>query len=116
MERCYEGRAASAAALKSRENRRGLRHAVLSHAQIIFGGIVANCIVRDLSEAGARLGISQRIKLPLQFDLRFARHGLELKARVRWRRGDFVGVSFCFEEQVAKLVRKNRQKRLILKA
>jgi hypothetical protein len=54
------------------------------------GGVIANCIVRDLSESGARLGV--------------------------WQRGDYVGVSFCLEEQVAKLVRANSRKHFILKA
>ena len=89
---------------------------MLSHAQIISGGVIANCIIRDLSESGARLGVSRKVKLPPQFDLLFARHGLELRARVKWRRGDYVGVSFCLEEQVASLVRQNSSKRFILKA
>jgi hypothetical protein len=107
---------ASAAAPGSRENRLGERHRVLSHAQIISGGVIANCIVRDLSESGARLGVSRKVRLPPQFGLLFARQGLEIRARVRWRHGDFVGVSFCLEEQIAKLVQENSRKHFILKA
>jgi PilZ domain len=106
----------SAIASGPRENRRAERHRVLSHAQIISGGVIANCIVRDLSETGARLGVSRKVKPPPQFDLLFARHGLELRARIRWRRGDFVGVSFCLEERIARLVRQHSRKPFVLKA
>jgi hypothetical protein len=106
----------ASAAASERENRRGERYRVLSHGRIMAGGVVADCVVRDLSESGARLGVSRKVRLPQQFDLLFAGHGLELRARVRWRRGDYVGVSFCLEEQVAELVRENRRKHFILKA
>lgn len=96
--------------------RKGERYRVLSHARIIAGGVVADCIIRDLSESGARLGVSRRVRLPAQFDLQFVQHGLELRARLRWRRGDYAGVSFCIEEQVARMVEQNRNKRFILKA
>lgn len=96
--------------------RKGERYRVLSHARIVADGVFADCIIRDLSESGARIGVSRRVDLPSLFNLYFVQHRLALRARLRWRRGDYAGVSFCIEEQVARLVARNRAEHFILKA
>jgi hypothetical protein len=82
------------------EKRRAPRTAVLGHVQIVTreGGI--NCVVRDLSDTGAKLGISRRAKLPDEFVLWFVRRNVKLKARLRWRDGDYAGVSFSGTESL----------------
>ncbi len=78
------------------------RYRVLGHAQIIGRSGATNCVVRDLSESGAKLGISSKVKLPAEFDLWFVQRRLKLRVRVRWRSGEYVGVAFCDPEKAPK--------------
>ena len=78
----------------SRDNRIAPRYRVLGHAQIMFRGATTNCVVRDLSESGAKLGVASNVKLPEEFDLWLVQRKLRLRVRLRWRRGEFAGVSF----------------------
>jgi hypothetical protein len=79
---------------EAREKRRAPRARTLGHAQIRVDGRKVNCVVRDLSDTGARLGVSRHAELPSHFVLSFVQRKLHLQARLRWRRGDLVGVSF----------------------
>jgi hypothetical protein len=54
-----------------------------------------NCVVRDISATGAKLGVSEKIKLPAGFHLLLVKAQSKRAVLVRWRRGDFVGVEFC---------------------
>lgn len=82
--------------LKDRSDKRiAPRVRVLGHAQIISRTGNTNCVVRDLSDTGAKLGVSSKVKLPAEFDLLFVRRRLTLRVRVRWRNGESVGVAFC---------------------
>jgi len=81
------------------------RYRVLGHAQIISRTGATNCVVRDLSESGAKLGVSSKVKLPAEFDLWFVRRRLKLRVRVRWREGEYVGVAFCDPQQAPKATR-----------
>jgi hypothetical protein len=78
------------------------RYRVLGHAQIIGRTGATNCVVRDLSDSGAKLGVSSKVKLPAEFDLWFVRRRLKLRVRVRWRDGEYVGVAFCDPEKAPK--------------
>jgi antitoxin (DNA-binding transcriptional repressor) of toxin-antitoxin stability system len=53
-----------------------------------------DCIVRNLSEDGALLVVSDAVALPNAFDLDIARHQRSYVARIRWRDGERVGVAF----------------------
>lgn len=53
-----------------------------------------DCVVRNVSEDGALLLISDSIALPNAFDLDIARHQRSYVARIRWRDGEKVGVAF----------------------
>ena len=50
------------------------------------------CVLRDLSQTGAKLAVSRRYRLPATFYL--VVHGREVAFPVRraWQRGDFAGV------------------------
>jgi hypothetical protein len=70
--------------------------------QSVFGlGVVmapdtqANCVIRDLSSTGAKLGISRRVKLPAQFKVALLSTKTVRSVVLKWRRGDFAGVEFC---------------------
>jgi hypothetical protein len=89
------------------DNRRvAPRFRVLGHGQVTAHGIVTNCVIRDLSDTGAKLGVSRKAKLPEQFNLLFVQRNLKLRVRLRWRSGDTIGVSFVdMEEAVGSLRR-----------
>src|SRR3954471_5951287 len=50
-----------------REKRGAPRYRVLSQATVIARGTKHFCVVRDLSETGAKLGVSEQCKLPGQY-------------------------------------------------
>lgn len=61
----------------------------------INGGLSSlSCIVKDISESGARIALSDGVVLPEHFRIRLPKPDRWVGASVRWRRGDFVGVHF----------------------
>ncbi|GJD52852.1 hypothetical protein OPKNFCMD_5619 [Methylobacterium crusticola] len=86
----------AAGAAGRRVPRADKRRRVVQQGRIVVGAdrLVA-CEVTDLSPAGARLRVPARFDLPETFALVIAAHDLRtLEARLRWRRGDFAGVTF----------------------
>jgi PilZ domain len=53
------------------------------------------CMVRDLSEDGARIVISQAIAIPDVIELQIPQREEMVSARVQWRRADEIGLAFC---------------------
>jgi len=58
-----------------------------------------DCIIRDMSDAGARLRIASQLGVPNLFDLVALSANNEFKCEVVWRRGFEVGVKFVQEDQ-----------------
>ncbi|GJD57916.1 PilZ domain-containing protein [Methylobacterium dankookense] len=52
------------------------------------------CLVRDLSEDGARFAFSDGVMLPEAIDLAIDLHRETRRARIVWRGNDTVGVAF----------------------
>ena len=75
--------------------RRAARIEVLGHGIITAPGVRANCIIRDISMSGAKLGLSRNVKLPAAFDLWLTKTNSKRRVFLRWRKGDFAGVEFC---------------------
>lgn len=78
------------------EERRGaLRHRTLKGGLIHFndGRSTITCMVRNLSEHGARLRVESVIGIPDEFVLGLE-HGARMAARVVWRRGNELGITF----------------------
>ena len=76
--------------------RAGKRHRVVQQGRIVLGPerLIA-CTVRDLSPQGAKIRIAPEHVLPETFPLVIAAHDLRtVTARLCWRRGDFIGVTF----------------------
>ena len=82
------------------------RHRVLGHGQIIAKGVITNCVIRDLSDTGAKLGVSHKAKLPQQFNLLFVKRNLSLRVRLVWRDADTIGVSFVEMEKAVTNLRR----------
>jgi hypothetical protein len=55
----------------------------------------ADCLVRDISETGARLELSESVIIPYEIDLHIPKKGETFRARVQWRHGDGVGIAFA---------------------
>ena len=53
------------------------------------------CMVRDLSEDGARIILSRSITIPDFIELKIPQREQMVVARVEWRRADEAGLSFC---------------------
>jgi hypothetical protein len=56
--------------------------------------VVADCLVRDLSETGAKLELSENVVIPDVIDLYIPKKDETLRASVLWRYGDLIGVAF----------------------
>lgn len=53
-----------------------------------------DCVVRNFSEDGALLVVSDAVALPSAFEIDIAQRQRSYAARVRWREGSRVGVAF----------------------
>lgn len=72
------------------------RRRVLKGGKIIFadGNSVVDCVIRNLSVAGARLEVPTTVGLPQEFTLVDSHSGRSYIAKVAWRRGETMGVEF----------------------
>jgi hypothetical protein len=55
----------------------------------------ADCLVRDISDTGARLELSENVIIPYEIDLHIPKKGETYRACVQWRHGDGVGIAFA---------------------
>jgi hypothetical protein len=64
-------------------------------AKIVLSGghSVFDCLVKDISEAGARLKVENVVVIPETFELRIV-DGRRFECTIRWRSQGFVGVEF----------------------
>jgi hypothetical protein len=78
------------------ERRNSPRHKSLLRGCIYFNNrrAAADCLVRDISETGARLIFSAAVAIPDVFDLYIAQKEQTLRAHVQWRHGEEIGVAF----------------------
>ena len=85
------------------ELRQARRLRVVQQAKIVVGPeVMFHCEVRDLSTGGAKIAVRRHVPLPERFDLFICAHDIRFhKARLRWREGDFVGVSFGADSEDA---------------
>jgi hypothetical protein len=60
----------------------------------------ADCLIRDISDTGARLIFSSAIAIPDVVDLYIPQKEQTLRAQVQWRHGDELGVAFFIAAQV----------------
>jgi PilZ domain-containing protein len=77
------------------ETRIARRYRVSKSAQIEYGGDKTPCTIRDLSETGAALEVSNFVgPLPAAFTLIVPEDRLKLPCRVVWRSSFKIGVAF----------------------
>jgi hypothetical protein len=58
------------------------------------GGTAVDCVVRDISETGARLQFSAPRKISEILDLHIPIKGQSFHAKVRWEDGNEIGIAF----------------------
>lgn len=56
-----------------------------------------DCIIRDVTEKGARLEVPESVAIPDAFELYVPNRHEQFQARVEWRRGGTVGVALSAE-------------------
>src|SRR5258708_7346856 len=77
----------------------------LARNRTFLGGVIAfnhrkstmDCLVRNLSAAGARISITNTATVPDEFDLTIKQKDGTLRARIVWRHADEAGVIFLNE-------------------
>jgi len=57
-------------------------------------GLWADCVIRDMSASGAKIELSQLVKLPPRFLLMHLSDGVAFEVVLKWRRGDLAGMAF----------------------
>src|SRR3954471_11709339 len=72
------------------------RMRTLIAAKISFsnGQSTPDCLIRNLSDTGAKLIVSAAVTLPECFDLIVPPKSLPRRAQIAWRRGEDIGVRF----------------------
>ena len=80
-----------------------MRTRVFHGARVVFNGrqSVMACTVRNWSQTGAMVRMSDWIALPETFELDIANTEESVRVRQCWRRGDDVGVVFLTDEDAA---------------
>jgi uncharacterized protein YceH (UPF0502 family) len=78
------------------KGRYALRQKTLLQGKLSFahGASVFDCIIRDISDTGARLKFSDTIATPEVMELHIPNRQETHIVRVEWRAGDELGVSF----------------------
>lgn len=84
------------------ERRNALRQKSFLRGCIYFNNrrSSADCLIRDISEQGARLIFSSTVAIPDMIDLYVPQKEQTLRAHVQWRHGDEVGVAFAQAAQI----------------
>lgn len=57
-----------------------------------------DCIVRNMSQNGARVAIESTVAVPREFDLMVQQKGESRRARMIWRNEKEIGVVFCDDD------------------
>ena len=86
----------------SGERRQSSRQKSLLRGLVYLGNSpsAVNCLVRDVSESGARLKFGGPVTMPDMLELHIPNKNQVLRAKVKWREADEVGISFVAESGV----------------
>jgi hypothetical protein len=78
------------------DRRKSPRRRVFKHGKALLNhnSSILDCIIRDVSDSGARIRVDHVSGLPVLFELRIVGEGAPRKVRVVWRSELQVGVEF----------------------
>lgn len=79
-----------------KERRAVVRHKTFMKGRIYFNNRLQSmdCIVRDVTDTGSRLEFSENVTLPDAFELYLPTRNEYFRARVEWRKGNQLGISW----------------------
>ncbi|WP_372425059.1 PilZ domain-containing protein [Salinarimonas chemoclinalis] len=82
--------------VETSEQRTAPRRRALVAARIRYGGgaVTIDCVVRNISETGAKIDISEGVTLPGHFEIVIPQMNVVHRAELRWRRGGEAGIAF----------------------
>lgn len=78
------------------ERRLNAREPTSIRGRVCYGrdyALWADCLIRDLSDGGAKLQVAAVHPLPQSFIVLQVIEGVAMTAKLKWRRGDLAGVS-----------------------
>ena len=83
-----------------KERRALVRQRTLIKGRIYFNNRLSSmdCLVRDLTSTGARLEFSANVTLPDAFELYIPTRNEYFRARIKWRKGSHLGITWMSEE------------------
>ena len=85
----------SAEVIPMDDRRKSSRRRTLKRGKVILTKwTVMDCLIRNLSEKGARLEFGGPVELPKTFQLELIEEGRTVAAELLWQRGLTAGVSF----------------------
>jgi hypothetical protein len=78
------------------ERRSNIRRRTFKGGKLIFnkGLSVLDCVIRDLSDHGARLELATTVGVPDSFELIIAPDRVKRFCKIAWRSEHHIGVSF----------------------
>lgn len=77
------------------EHRNSSRRRTVKEGKVVLSkSTLIDCLIRDLSERGARLEFAGPTVLPPEFKLRIVASGVEAQVELTWQRGLSAGVKF----------------------
>jgi hypothetical protein len=78
------------------ERRHSLRHKSFLRGCVYFNKRrnAFDCLIRDLSDEGARIVFSETVSVPDVVDLYIPQKEQTVQAHVQWRHGDEIGLAF----------------------
>jgi hypothetical protein len=76
--------------------RKSVRTTVCLAARLLFGASRGpyDCVVRDVTNSGARLEVHELKIIPMHFEMSFDNFRTARNCRLIWRSGSFIGVAF----------------------
>ena len=82
------------------DKRSGTRTKSFLRGQIVFNNRMStmDCIIRNISPTGAKLAVNEGLTLPDRFEISIPQKGETLAARIKWRRGEELGIVFVAAE------------------
>ncbi|WP_038949304.1 MULTISPECIES: PilZ domain-containing protein [Bradyrhizobium] len=76
------------------QDRSSKRRRVFKSGKIIFGPTALDCVVRDISEVGARIAVKSPLWFPDNFVLGIPSDGLLRHCHIVWRQDGQFGLAF----------------------
>ncbi|MCW5682039.1 MAG: PilZ domain-containing protein [Xanthobacteraceae bacterium] len=88
------------------EQRQVLRHRTFLQGRVLYNGgrSSIDCIIRELTEEGARLVFSGSAPLPHTFELNIPNRDQTIRVEIVWNHGNEVGVKFAPNAEAPNIV------------